>query len=236
MNYQDYEQTTVAGVSVLRGPDALATDVENDRKFCFLLLVDSSSSMRPHTAAMNSALREFVDAIVDAEEDDAMFVAMLDFNSNHTFHGFQHVLSLPIDYQPTAMTHLYDAMVVGVDCLQAMIKKLEDEGILANGAMIVLSDGDDQGSTKGLADARAARESLGEIPSGFMAFGDGAKGIAEQLGYGPNDILETDASASSLRKFLLIASKSAVNMSQSAASAKASDGIFADAKSDAFDI
>jgi len=198
-------------------------DLESERQTLVNILIDASSSMNQYEMVMGSCLNNFKQAIANSKERDEMLIAKTVFASNVDHHGYQLIDDFDTDYSAGGTTALYDAIVEAQQRLlnekqNGYMQTLDNNGIRTKAVIAIFSDGYDNNSKSSLSEARKALNYLQskEIIVAFIAFGDGAKGIANDLGINPENIREFDASESELRKIFMILSKSAISASKSA--------------------
>jgi hypothetical protein len=222
-----------SGIDAGIAPNISIDDIENDRMFLMSIVRDSSGSMTKFRDVMQNSTREFVESVKNSKSDDEILVSLTDFSSQIDCYGHKNVSDIPTTYNPYGMTKLYDAVIIAQNLLfdgkgKGYMEELNRHGVRTRGALVIFSDGEDNDSVKTANDARHAVELLKkqEILVAFIAFGDRAKGIADNIGVDPKNILETSATASELRKIWDIMSKSAVSLSKSAASGTSRDSFF----------
>lgn len=229
----EFFEENFSGIDAGISPNIPTDEIETDHMFLMSVVRDRSISMDPHRSVMTKSTQEFVRSIQDSKSDDEMLISLTEFNSQINSYGFQNVADMPTSYHPDGMTALYDAIIVAQERLYdgkggGYMEELNAAGTKPRGAMVIFSDGEDTCSRKSASDARKSIELLKsrEILVAFVAFGSGAKGIAQQLGIDPQNVLETAATASEMRRIWGILSKSAISMSKSAASGNSQDAFF----------
>lgn len=215
-------------------PHIPTDDVENDHMFLMSIARDRSPSMSSFQGAMKKSTQEFIDSIKQSKSDDEILVALTEFDSRIDYYDFNPVDDMPTNYRTDAgMTALFDAIIVAQKHLfdgsgNGYLEQLNASGVRTRGALVIFSDGQDNDSRASASDARKAVELLKkqEILVAFIAFGDPAKGIADQIGVDPQNVLETAATASDLREIWGIISKSAVSASKNAATGTSQSTFF----------
>jgi len=197
-------------------------ELECDRQTLIRVLIDASSSMHGYQNIMEDSLISFKNSIINSKEKDEMLIAKTVFASAVDHSGYQLIDDFDTAYNANGSTSLYDAIVEAKEKLVAgngngYMETLDDNGIKTKGVIAIFSDGFDNNSRATANDAKKAIEYLKnkEIIVAFVAFGDEAKGIADDLGIIKENILEVDATESDLRKVFMILSKSAISASKS---------------------
>ncbi len=209
-------------------PNIDISEIDNDHMYLMFVALDCSGSMSRHTSEMIKAMDSFKDSIEGSKQDDEMLISMARFDEDIDVTGFQNVKDMDTSYQAGGMTRLYDTIIVGQERLMDYMDQLNSSGVRTRGTLVIFSDGDDTYSRRDEADAAEAIRKLREqeITVAFVGFGDDAKGIAQRLGVPPQDIMETAATASELRKIWGIMSKSAISASKSTAAGASQTSFF----------
>lgn len=208
-------------------------ELQSERQTLIGLFIDDSGSMGGFESVMVDCLNKFKSAIEGAKESDEMLVSKTMFGSNIVPGGYQLISDMTTDYRASGMTKLYDCIVDGQKRLMdgngnGYMEKLQQNGIKTKAVIAIFSDGEDTASNCSAHDARRAIEFLHskEIIVAFVAFGDEARGIAQQIGIKDQNILEVDATESDLRKVFMVLSKSAISASKSAGAGNPADSFF----------
>lgn len=219
MNYDVGAQVT---------PNIPVSEIENDHMFLLAVAQDCSGSMDDYTGDMKKAMSNFVESIQDSKQDDEMLVSSTEFNSHVRSSGFQNVADLSTDFRAGGLTAMYDAIIVAAQQLTDYMDQLNSSGVRTRGGLVIFSDGEDNNSDYSVAEAADVIAKLlkREIVVAFVAFGPDAHGIAQKLGIPQQNVLETDASPSDLRKIWGILSKSAISYSKSAAAGASQSNFF----------
>jgi uncharacterized protein YegL len=209
-------------------PNIDIDEIENDHMYLLSVPRDRSGSMDIYTGEMQKSMQNFVKSIQDSKQDDEMLVSITDFDSRIDSSGFQNVADIDTTYNAHGCTAMYDAIIAASQQLEDYMDQLNNSGVRTRGAMCIFSDGQDNNSQYGASDAAKAIERLlkKEIVVAFVAFGSDAHGIAQNLGIPQQNIMETDASPSELRKIWGIISKSAISSSKSAAAGASQSNFF----------
>ncbi len=200
-------------------PNIDVDEIENDHMYLMSIAQDCSGSMYSCTSEMRKAMDNFVKSIQDSKQDDEMLVSVTEFSSFVQSSGFQNVADINTNYQACGYTLMYDGIIVAAQQLIDYMDQLNNSGVRTRGGLVIFSDGEDTGSRQGEKEAADVIQKLlkREIVVAFVAFGPDAHGIAQNLGVPQENVMETDASPSELRKIWGILSKSAVTSSKSAA-------------------
>lgn len=209
-------------------PNISVDEIENDHMYLMGIARDRSGSMDDYSSDMQQAMGGFVKSIQDSKQDDEMLVSVTDFDSRVKSSGFQNVADIDTSFYAGGCTAMYDAIIVAAQQLTDYMDQLNDSGVRARGALVIFSDGADNSSTNS---AQAAADVISkllkrEIVVAFIAFGSDAHGIAQSIGVPQQNVMETDASPSELRKIWGILSKSAISSSKSAAAGSSQSNFF----------
>ena len=224
----------ISGVD--RSPNLPIDEIENERQTLVNLVIDCSGSMSGYVQTMVGCLESFKQAIKNSKQEDEMLVAITRFGirSGVEYEGYQLVNSMSTSYSADGMTPLYDAVCGVQERLydgqdNGYMEELVQEGIKVKGIVVILSDGCENDSKyHDLQDSRRAIDLLckQEIIVAFVAFGGEARDEADRLGVDPQNIMETDASESELRRIFDIVSKSAISASKNAAVGQSQSAFF----------
>ena len=209
-------------------PNIDVDEIENDHMYLMGIAQDCSGSMRDYTGDMKMAMINFVKSIQDSKQDDEMLVSITEFDSDVKSSGFQNVADLSTDFRAGGCTAMYDAIIVAAQQLTDYMDQLNNSGVRTRGGLVIFSDGHDNDSRYSAKEAADTISALmkREVVVAFVAFGSDAHGIAQNLGISQQNVLETDASPSELRKIWGILSKSAISSSKSAAAGASQSNFF----------
>ena len=196
-------------------------------------IIDGSASMGDYEAkgTMHDCLEHYKNAICNSKQSDEMLVSKTIFHSTVENGGYVKPEDFDTDYHTRGCTKLYDAIVARRKLLVDYMDQIKDNGGTPRGVMVILSDGWDNASKFSISDARMAIADLKkkEIVVAFIAFGDEAKGIANDLGIDSRNVMEVSNDESSLRHVIDLVSKSAISASKRAsAGLSAADAGFFD--------
>lgn len=211
-------------------------DVDEVLSACVTLVdlnVDGSGSMWPNEKAMTECLAHYKKAISNSKQADEMLVSKTVFNGEIHTGGYVVPDDFDTSYVANGITRLYDAIIERRQRMLDYMEQLRNNGTNARGCMVILSDGQDNGSYNRVGDARRAVEDLisKEITVAFIAFGQEAFGIADMLGIKKQNVKEVTDDESELRRVIDLVSKSAIS-----ASKKASSGVGGSDDSGFFDV
>lgn len=209
-------------------PNLDVEEIENDHMYLMGIVQDCSGSMDEYTSDMRKALASFIESVKGSKSDDEMLVCVTNFDSDVRSSGFQNVDDIDTNFQAGGMTSLFDAIIVMAKLMKDYKDELNGTGVRTRGGIVIFSDGDDNNSRNSAnAAAQVIKLLLGEeVVVAFVAFGDEAHGIADNLGIPSKNVLETDATPSELRRIWGIISKSAISSSKSAAAGASQQSFF----------
>lgn len=196
-------------------------------------IIDGSGSMYIYERVMRECLEHYKEAILHSKQADEMIVSKTIFASTIETGGYVSPEDFNTDYTADGCTKLYDAIIDRRQRMLDYIEQLKDNGTNARAVMVILSDGWDNASGYRASDARKAVQDLTtkEITVAFIAFGEEAFGIADDIGVKKNNVIEVSNDESELRRIIDLVSKSAIS-----ASKKASSGATADDDGGFFDV
>jgi len=118
------------------------------------IAADKSSSVTKFAREIEGCLVTSLQGCMNSPRVDNLLVRLLTFN--HTLdevHGYKHLADCPISnyngiIQPGGCTSLYDACVSTIDSLATLGKQMLKDKYSANGLSVIITDGQDVGSTK----------------------------------------------------------------------------------------
>ncbi|MCI9177919.1 MAG: VWA domain-containing protein [Clostridia bacterium] len=226
-NYQS-NGVIVAGLDETYAENMDACEIEAARVTNFGIFVDGSGSMLHWEDIMRDCLQHVKNAILGSKQADEIQVGITRFASQVVPGGYQPVGKMSTDYYASGRTLLYDAIVDGTPRLLNYMNEQRANGTSTQGIIVIMSDGEDVGSHNQLRDAREAIKQLldAEVTVAYIAFGDGAHGIAEKLGVPQGNIKNVDATESELRSIFDLMSRSAISASKAAAAGNTAGGGF----------
>ena len=215
-------------------PNLPIEQIDNERQTLVGLLVDDSGSLKGYEKVMRDCLEKFKSALLGSKQEDEMLVSLTTFGGQGVNQGgYQLISDMPTDYSASGMTPLYDCIVqAGKQICDGngggYLEQLQQSGIKAKGVIAIFSDGEDTASSCSKDEARKTIEFLKkkEIIVAFVAFGDDARGIADELGVDSQNVLDVSANESELRKVFQVLSKSAVSASKNAAAGQSSNAFY----------
>lgn len=117
------------------------------------IVVDASGSVSSFVADLEKAIQEVVQSCQLSPRSNNLMIRLVKFNHQvHELHGFKLLASCNTgDYQnflsPAGSTALYDATVDGIESLTNYGQQLLNQDFLANGLLVVITDGEENQST-----------------------------------------------------------------------------------------
>jgi hypothetical protein len=203
------------------------------------VLIDASSSIA--TSGLEQAVRDgqnaLIDAFAGAKERDSILLACWTFSGGlEVLHSY-----VPVDeatrldkknYSGNGSTRLYDTWCDALTANVAYAQRLRDGGTPARSVAIVITDGEDVGSSRTA--AHCARLSADLLKSelftlAFVGVGSDVafEQVAKSMGVPAGCVLvQRDATASGLRKTFQLVSRSAIRASQGKVQPGAAAGFF----------
>lgn len=204
------------------------------------VLIDASSSIADR--GLEKAVREgqnaLLDAFAGAKERDAVLLACWTFSGTmdvlHSYVPVEDATRLDAkNYRACGSTALYDTWCNALAANVAYAQRLRDGGTPTRSVVVVVTDGEDVGSSRTAADcARLSRDLLASELFTLALVGVGTdvnfEHVAKAMGIPPGCILwEKDATPSGLRRAFQLVSRSAVRASQGRIQPGAAAGFFA---------
>jgi len=122
------------------------------------LVVDDSGSVHSFRANMEKAIKEVVMACRQSVRADNLMIRVVTFsNALYEFHGFKLLENCNADdytgiLNKGGSTTLFDSIINGVDATTAYGKSLVTSKFIANGIVVIITDGQDWGSSQTLND------------------------------------------------------------------------------------
>jgi hypothetical protein len=212
----------VAGAAGVAAEDIRASDVT-----LVTVLIDMSSSIsqRGLTQAVREGQNMLLGAFADSREADAILVALWTFNDDQkVVHGYVPVKDATrLDgksYRPGGSTVLYDAWCDALAANVAYAEQLKSSGTPVKSVIVVITDGEDTGSTRRPPDcARLSRDLLAseQFILAFVGVGSEVdfRKVAQSMGVPDGSIaVQEDATPSALRQAFQMVSRSAIRASQ----------------------
>lgn len=228
----DMDNVTIDGLDETYATNRDVQDVEASTVLVVDFMIDGSSSMWNYETAMRDCLEHYRDAICNSKQAEEMLVSKTIFASSIQTGGYVAPEDFDTSYDADGTTHLYDAIIDRRQRLIKYMEQLDNNGNTPMGCMVILTDGEDVGSTCSISEARQAIEDLRkrEITVAFIAFGQEAFGIADSLGIKSKNVKEVSNDESELRHVIDLVSKSAISASKRASTGAGSsdddDGFF----------
>jgi hypothetical protein len=214
-------------------PNLPVDEIENERQTLFRFVVDRSGSMDQYAREMEYFLGVQKEALGESKQEDEILMGLTLFDDNIDHSGYRLIEDFPTDYSVCGRTALYDAVIEAADGLYmgdgtGYMEVLQQQGVKTKACFFVFSDGYDNVSRAGVANAKAAIERLQnyEIIVAFVEFGPDAGGVARQLGVKGENIINTTADKHALRQLANVVSKSALSFSASAAAGQSNNAFF----------
>lgn len=222
-------------------------DINNHLKASEYTLVsiasDRSSSVYGFASEIEMCIKTAIEGCQRSPRVDNLLARLVCFNHNlEEIHGFKHLTDCSLDsytgfLKPGGTTSLYDASIDALDSLSTYGKALQAQDYTANGLAVIITDGQDVGSTftansvkEALIRARRT-ESLESILTILIGINVQDPGIAQyladfQASVGFDQYVEAkDASPSTFAKIAGFISKSVSSQSNARGSGTASQPI-----------
>lgn len=220
MNEEYLDNIQVDGLDETYAGNMDVEDVEASSVMLVDFIIDRSGSMDPYESIMQDCLKHYKQAICNSKQADEMLVSKTLFDNVIETGGYVAPEDFNTDYYARGCTRLYDVIIERRQRLLDYMEQLKNNGTNARACMVILTDGEDYGSTYRASDARQAVKDLisKEITVAFIAFGQDAFGVADSIGIKPRNVKEVSNDESELRKVIDLVSKSAISASKRASS------------------
>lgn len=212
----------IAGAAGMDAEDIEATDVT-----LVTILVDASSSIASSglEQGVRDGYNEMLDAFAGSKEHDAILVAAWTFSDRpqllHSYVPVKDATRLDAkNYRGSGCTTLYDTWCTALLANLAYAQKLRDSGTPVRSLAVVITDGCDVGSKRRVQECRRLTEDLlasEQFVLAFVGVGDERyfTKIAASMGVPKGSIeVQTNATATGLRRVFQMVSRSAIRASQ----------------------
>ena len=204
------------------------------------IAADKSSSVSGFATEIEGCLVTSLQGCMDSPRVDNLLVRLLTFNSSlDEIHGYKHLADCPIsDYKgiirPGGCTSLFDACISSIDSLATLGRQMIQDRYTANGLSVIITDGQDVGSTQTLNAVKEAiersrrSECLESILNILIGINVQDKSVSDALnqlktGAGFDQYIEAkDASPKTFARIAGFISKSISSQSQAIQTGKAS--------------
>lgn len=162
-------------------------EFSTDRINIFSLVVDSSSSMGPHTSDMRRGLRMYKDSFKNFPEAESMAISVNLFDGYYHESDFKGINDFDINYSTDGCTAIYYSICQGTEQLLDYINEVTNKtGCIPRATFIVFSDGEPCDDRNTEYDAKEAIKKLNYagITTVFVAFGNAISSeFGKELGF-----------------------------------------------------
>lgn len=197
-------------------------DLGGESVTLYVRVLDKSSSMGPYQQAVIDAANLQVKALLGAKGSEIMLMSTWTFSYDsellHSYLPLDEVILLDNqNYSPSGMTKLNDTVLDAITGAVAYAQTLRASGIRVKIVIIIVSDGEDNQSSHSIGQVRTVIEDLfaQEIYTVSMVFlGSNGRSVANSMGIPDGNLLEVQASESSIRHAFNEMSKSVIRASQ----------------------
>ena len=123
------------------------------------LVIDETGSVGPFADKLVDTVKTIIEACKKSQRAENLMVRYITFNTSiHEVHGFKELHSIDTnDYNalnPRSMTALYDAAYSGIASTLAYAETLTEQDFDVNGAVYIVTDGDDNASSLGTSEIK----------------------------------------------------------------------------------
>lgn len=227
-------KVVIAGAAGTAMENIVATDVT-----LITVLIDASSSInhRGLEQAVRDGQSALIDAFAGSKEKDAILMALWTFGSEmdviHSYVPVEEAVRLDgSNYKGNGWTRLYDTWCDALGANVAYAQRLRDSGTPCRSVVVVITDGEDQGSKRSAKDcARVSKDLLAseQFILALVGVGDAVdfRAVAKSMGVPDGCVaVAKDATPTALRKVFAMVSQSAIRASQSRIQPGANAGFF----------
>ena len=227
------------GQQIQQGMGVRVDDVQTSEVVLVTIMPDDSGSIRfaGNAQAVRDGHNEVLRALGESKQQDQILVQTRYLNGDVLFPYGPLDQAIEMDsqnYNPDKGTPLYDQTAIVLGSVVAKTQEFADNGVPVRSITLLVTDGDDQHSTKATAaDVQNLVEDLKRQETHVVAFlgiedrggGVNFKDIARQIGIDDQWILTVDSDASAIRKAFQVFSQSALQVSQAAGGNFSSSGL-----------
>ncbi len=215
-------------------------DIEASDVTLVTVLIDASSSIadRGLEQGVRDGQNALLEAFGHAKERDSILLALWTFSSDmdvlHSYVPVDEATRLDLtNYRAAGATKLYDTYCDALAANVAYAQRLRDGGTPTRSVVVVITDGEDVGSSKTAGHcSKISKELLASelFTRAFVGVGKDVdfEKVAKAMGFPPGCILvQKDATPSGLRKTFQMVSQSAIRASQGKVQPGVNAGFFA---------
>ena len=160
MNEEYLDNIQVDGLDETYAGNMDVEDVEASSVMLVDFIIDRSGSMDPYESIMQDCLKHYKQAICNSKQADEMLVSKTLFDNVIETGGYVAPEDFNTDYYARGCTRLYDVIIERRQRLLDYMEQLKNNGTNARACMVILTDGEDYGSTYRASDARQAVKDL----------------------------------------------------------------------------
>lgn len=208
---------------VLAGAQGVGIDdLAGDDVTLFVRVIDASGSMGRFQPTVIAAANEQLDALLASKAGDGILMSTYFFNTTsnllHSYLALDKATRLDGgNYLPGGQTALYDTTLDAITAAVSYAQDLRNAGIRVQIVVVVVTDGEDNASRHSVNELKTVIQDLirQEIYTfAFVAFGTEGKRIAGAMGIPPENVIDEQADAHSIRLAFGTVSKSVISTSQ----------------------
>lgn len=129
-------------------------NIQTDETINCVFIIDKSGSVNSYVTDMNNALNDFVQVMQHSHVAEKLMVSTIEFNDKiNVVSGYQPISNVnTFNIKPQGLTALYDAVYAGLENAVNYREQLEKSGLTAKTLVFIITDGDDNASTKKASD------------------------------------------------------------------------------------
>jgi len=210
--------------------------VDTSEVFAFFGVVDDSGSIRwkGNTAIVRDGYNGILDALTKSKSRDDIIVGATLLNGGmlHPVCALKDAKRLDSHFNPNGGTPLYDRMVQTCELVVRKCKEFQDTGASFKGVIVLVTDGNDEGSdakaqhVKDVLEPLLAREIISVVALGINDGSTDFRKVFVDMGIPDNLILTVNDDPSSIRRAFGVVSRATNAASQGASLSQSGLGGF----------
>jgi len=210
--------------------------VDSSEVFAFFGVIDDSGSIRfsGNTDAVKSGYNGILEALTKSKSRDDIIVGatLLNVGVLHPVCALKDAKRLDGHFNPNGGTPLYDRVIQTCELVVRECKEFQDTGASFKGVIVIVTDGNDQGSRSSAGNVKVvlepllAREIISVVALGISDGSTDFKSVFASMGIPDNLVLTIDDDPSSIRKAFGVVSRATAAASQGASLSQSGLGGF----------
>lgn len=200
--------------------------VDASEVFAFFGVIDDSGSIRfrGNTDVVKNGYNGILDALTKSKSRDDIIVGatLLNGGMYHPVCALKDAKRLDNHFNPNGGTPLYDRVIQTCDLVVRKCKEFQDTGASFKGVIVIVTDGNDEGSSasarhvKDALEPLLAKEIISVVALGIDDGSTNFRAVFAEMGIPDNLILTVNDDPSSIRKAFGVVSRATAAASQGA--------------------